>query len=313
MKEETVKVFTDLFAEGYLPPKAILYLGLICNLRCPYCYLPYKSTMPDEVKFDQLLEKLLSLDVKRLEVLGGEPFIYKNRLLLVLEQVKKRNIALAISTNGLIYDKEVVEKLRMSGIEKFQVSIDACTPATYMKVRGGTAENFDKVIKNIKRFQEDELDVILSFVLVKPNINELGAFVEMANRLNVRKLNIGTFTPVGEGKNVWNWMLTQEDFNSVSAQLEKLKVSYPNIDISFNGAEGGAGELCNAGTTEIAVLPNGDIYPCGLFVGLPSYKIGNLFTGLNATRLKSILVKETLLANSYKQRCVACKIATEVK
>ena len=36
---------------------------------------------------------------------------------------------------------------------------------------------------------------------------------------------------------------------------------------------------CGCGNDYIAITPQGDIYPCHQFVGMPEYKMGNLYEG----------------------------------
>ena len=77
--------------------------------------------MNDEIPLDSLLSKLMKLGVKRFEVLGGEPFIHKNKLLHLLEYAKENKIDIdSISTNGLIYNRDISNAIRGSNIKAFK-------------------------------------------------------------------------------------------------------------------------------------------------------------------------------------------------
>ena len=309
-REQAIELFSDFSGGMAVPPKVILYLGLICNLSCPYCYLPYKTRMPDEMPIEEILDKLKALGARKLEILGGEPLIYKNRLLYVLKFAKENHMEVdSISTNGLIYDSYVVEILKSVRVNTFQVSLDSTLESTYGIVRHGTSENFKKVKINIARFVSDGLPVCMSFVLLKQNIDQVKSFVELASNMHVKKVDFGTFTPIGEGIKVWDWSISQTEFNRVSKEVMELRKMHPEMEIIFNGINDTKGHLCEAGTSEVAVFPNGDLYPCGLFTGLPSQKIGNIRNGIDSKKLRSIFELENPDAEDYRSRCVACKIS----
>lgn len=307
---KTIDLFSDLLDGTYVPPKVILYLGLICNLKCPYCYLPYKVKLEDEIQIQVILKKLMDMGAKKLEILGGEPFVYRSKLLDILRFAKENHIDIdSISTNGLIYDGTVIEAIKTTGIGTFQISLDCATSKTYQIVRAGNELNFHKVCENINKFVECGLPVRLSFVILKTNISEIRQFMELTNSFKVKKVNFGIFSPIGEGKGVWKWMLSQEEFDAVSSDIKALKVEYPHIEVVFNGVNEHKGDLCEAGTSEIAVFPNGNLYPCGLFTGLPNQKIGNIMSDVDSVKLKSIFKMETTNALKYHDRCVACKMS----
>ena len=308
--DKTIDLFADLLEGTYVPPKVILYLGLICNLKCPYCYLPYKVKMCDELQTQIILNKLKDLGAKKLEILGGEPFIYRSKLIDIVKFAKENGIDIdSISTNGLIFDESVIAAIKTTGIGTFQISLDCATSKTYQIVRAGSESNFHKVKENISKFVKCGLPVRLSFVLLKPNVAEIKQFMELADSFKIKKVNFGTFSPVGEGKGVWKWMLSQSELNKVSAEIEALKLEYRHIDVVFNSMNEYKGDLCEAGTSEIAIFPNGDLYPCGLFTGLPNQKIGNIMSKVDSAKLKSIFKMETTNATNYYDRCIACKIS----
>ena len=108
-------------------------------------------------------------------------------------------------------------------------------------------------------------------------------------------------------------MLSQKEFIKASLEIEAQRRAYPGTEIVFSGSNETCGLFCEAGISKIAVLPNGDIYPCGLFIGTPSGKIGTVKYGIDSKMLKSILEIETVDADKYYERCVACKLCVQSK
>src|SRR5574340_1183550 len=118
-KEKVVELLANsLYGGGFIPPKAVVYLGLICNLKCPYCYLPYKAKMANEIPIEVMMEKLKCLGVKKLQVLGGEPFVYRPKLPYILDFARENKMEIeTIAINELNYDQKIIEKLKLSNVK----------------------------------------------------------------------------------------------------------------------------------------------------------------------------------------------------
>jgi radical SAM protein with 4Fe4S-binding SPASM domain len=292
-----------------IPPHVEFYVGLVCNLRCPYCYLPYKGKLEDELPIMTLLKRLADLGMKSIEILGGEPFIYADKLSYLFDFVKVNRIALtSISTNGTIFDSNITYKLMKSNVKHLQISLDAATEKTYKIVRGGREGLFNRVLENAKKFVQMNMPVTASFVLMKPNISEITQFVELTNEIGIKRISFGAMNPIGEGKNVREWVLTQEDYKNAKKEIDKIKGKYKNIYITLKNETDIRGDLCSAGISKIAVLPNGDLYPCGLFVGEPEFKLGNIMNEISGSKLKLLFQQETVNSKTYWKKCVACKL-----
>ena len=154
-----------------------LGVGNVCNLKCRTCS-PYCSTKwIDEFKhrtgeqkyeFNNLeVDKSItdskfweelddwSSTVKRLEIMGGEPFYMKEFHILIDKLIANGNskhITLAMSTNGTIFNEKLCNKIR----ENFKslglnVSIDGIGKH-FDFLRHGN--NWDKVKKNLDGFYE---------------------------------------------------------------------------------------------------------------------------------------------------------------
>jgi len=61
---------------------------------------------------------------------------------------------------------------------------------------------------------------------------------------------------------------------------------------------------CGAGRTYIAIDPRGDIYPCHRFQGMPEWKMGDIFTGINYN-IQSIFMQSVVERALKCQKCWA--------
>lgn len=134
-------------------PDKILDLQLIfdntCNLKCRSCNANYSSKWREEAidrkipfwessakvdmndtensKFWTEMDDWIK-DLRRLEIMGGEPFYmkeFKRFVEVLIEKDKAKDIALTLSTNGTIADKEFLDKIATNFKDvAFSVSID---------------------------------------------------------------------------------------------------------------------------------------------------------------------------------------------
>lgn len=97
----------------------IIQLGYKCNLNCAYCYQnKYKNN--DEMSkdvMDKIIEKVNARDdVYRIHFLGGEPFLYYEKMLYIIDNIKKKNVTYSVATNGM-FKKEFYELQEKLGYE----------------------------------------------------------------------------------------------------------------------------------------------------------------------------------------------------
>lgn len=108
-----------------------LLLGLKCNFKCNYCaqrnidQKKIPDTTPKKVEsFIQMLAES-RLDLERISLMGGEPFVYwkgiKKLVPLLREKYKQADIRLI--TNGSLLDKDKVEELLKYDV-KIHISYD---------------------------------------------------------------------------------------------------------------------------------------------------------------------------------------------
>ncbi len=81
--------------------------------------------------------------------------------------------------------------------------MDAATPETYQDIRGG---NFATALAGIERLvahAKPQNHIVMTFVLMKRNIQELGAYIELAKRLGVTTVGIHHLTDTAVPADKW--------------------------------------------------------------------------------------------------------------
>lgn len=157
-----------------------------CNLRCPMCprtimsldkagkvgfmdFKFYKSLIDQGVK-----NGLCSIKLNYL----GEPLIHPDVVKQVEYAKKKGVIEVMFNTNAVALTEEMSRKLLAAGLDSIFFSVDSPYAAKYNKIRVGA--DFDKVVKNIKKFVElknklgcKHVQTRVSMVLMKNTKKEL--------------------------------------------------------------------------------------------------------------------------------------------
>ncbi len=168
-------------------PKAIqLQTVNACNAACTMCPYPlYKSEFPAGRMAPELFDKVLDEIAQHPEcdtfipMLQNEPFLDK-KLFERIAQVKARtqgSVTVELVTNGAFLDERNIEKIRASGLDLLDISLDAVSPEVYRKVRIGL--DYDRVMAGVDRVLNAGLtdtEVFVRLVRLKDNIQEAEAF-----------------------------------------------------------------------------------------------------------------------------------------
>ena len=118
-------------------------LNASCNLKCPMCPISAESPKGKGKKtwFDfEFFKELIDYSVKKgtraikLNYIN-EPLIRNDLINFITYAKDKGIIDIYFSTNGILLNKDISEKLIKSGLTRIQVSVDAFTQETYNKVR----------------------------------------------------------------------------------------------------------------------------------------------------------------------------------
>jgi len=128
--------------------RSITYLRIsvtdLCNLRCRYCRpaegVPLLSH-DDILSYEEIAEftvEAVNMGITKVRLTGGEPLVRKGIVSLVEMLGEVRGIEdLSMTTNGLLLSKFAL-RLKKSGVQRINVSLDAISPERYRHItRGG--------------------------------------------------------------------------------------------------------------------------------------------------------------------------------
>ncbi len=164
--------------------------GTLCNLTCEHCFI---SCSPKNDSFgflsvDQVrrrLEESLAIGVKEYYFTGGEPFLNRDMVTILVETL--RYGPATVLTNGTVFKEEWLETLQAAESDsiyslEFRVSIDGFSPETNDPIRGkGT---FDRAMQGVRQLVHFGFLPIITATRTWPDDREMEVVRQFVSVLN---------------------------------------------------------------------------------------------------------------------------------
>ena len=192
----------DTYA-AHRPLSVFLQVASGCNIECYMCIEQLRpprarrgrdlQSLPREV-FDKLCAQVFPYSSTLHIGFGGEPSLSPD-FLYFIERGFEHGQCVKLTTNGTRLDQPGVAATIARCVSEMQVSMDGATKETYERIRVGSS--WARMQANLKLFNEHRLAypaaerarLSLWFVLMKSNLHELVAFIEMAARLQAESVH----------------------------------------------------------------------------------------------------------------------------
>ncbi|BAF59066.1 arylsulfatase regulator [Pelotomaculum thermopropionicum SI] len=279
-----------------------LNLTFNCNLACEYCFIHDKSpagrmTFATAKNAVDLLVERAAYPAVNITLIGGEPLLefelIKKIVPYALEAAGKRNLGVtwSVTTNGTLINEDILKFFASHKIGML-LSIDG-GPATHDRYRRtksgeGTWHKIAGLIPLIKKYQPWlGARMTVSTEAVDTMWEDYSVLVGMG-------INQFIIAPA-QGARRW----TREQVERYGLGLVKILLDYhrlrrrgiPLFIEEFEKDESEYGFWgCRAGSTSLAVAPNGDVSPCSKMLGLTEeagkYIIGNVNSGIDVKLLE---------------------------
>jgi len=288
----------------HLKPSAVYFNPTErCNLNCSYCYIPEAMRRGGEhMDAAQVLEALEKLHLyfrshmpegRLPQVIfhGAEPLLNRKAIFAGIERYADR-FRFGVQTNATLLDDDAVSFLTSHGVG-IGLSLDG--PAAAVADRTRRRWNGDGVFDHVVR-AIDRLDGYPGYnvicTMTSENLLHLTEMVTFfherrvpACMLNVTRCTLpGARTVRGSDQDVSQAYIaalerTHELYRQSGRKL--VVANFANILIAILAPT--ARRLmcdispCGGGRSFFALSPNGDLFPCSEFIGLPAFNGGNLF------------------------------------
>jgi cyclic pyranopterin phosphate synthase len=219
-----------------------------CNLRCRYC-MPAdgveNKAHQEILSYEDILRIVktgIELGIKKVRITGGEPLV---RLGVedFISNLKKMDLEdISMTSNAVLLSKKA-RKLKESGLDRINVSLDTLDPAKFKKIT--RRDNLAQVLNGIRAALEAELDPVKLNVVVMKGINddELFDFVEMSRKekLSIRFIE---YMPLGGEAEAEKFISSREIKDLIQKKYQLLPaVSKGNGPANYFKIEGSEGNI----------------------------------------------------------------------
>lgn len=255
-----------------------------CNLACVHCRAAcdgLRAVRRDEAVESYLLDYVAREKVFVVNISGGEPLLHPD-LAGIVARLTADGVHVGVSTNGFLWPRNS-ERLIAAGLRYVQISLDG-PPEVHNRIRRNP-QAYDAAIAGLRDARRHGIRTQMNTVLSRLSAPHLDWIYALASELEVQ-LHVRRFIPVGTGKVNRELIPGPEEHLALIRRLVELQsrgAVQMDIEEPLTARLLPAGERpqmgCGAGTTQIGIAMNGDIFPCIFF----RHPIGNVLReGLDA-------------------------------
>ena len=246
-----------------------------CNLRCAMCHIPL-SPAPEmssgEIK--ELILDAASLHPKRVVFSGGEPLL-RSDIFELLKFVQQQRINACLTSNGMLIDDAVAEKLVDCGVGVVNISIEG--PAhVHDSLRG--RGSFAKATRALECLVRHKVEVSIATIVCRQNFNTLPYVMDLAHTYGITMVKFQPFSRIflSEKEDGRKFFLPATAVRFVLKSIEETVRRAETYKISTNPVSylyqipacicglplDHAGTNCAAVWSSCSISSEGDIYLC---------------------------------------------------
>jgi len=237
--------------KSFSPTNLYYLISFACNERCTKCH--HWAIRPAFTPLDSSLvaHAINSLpDLTEFCIVGGEPLLFRDRIISLLTAIKNHPCRTVLITNGVLMDAAFIDRISRLKIH-IVVSIDTVDRKHWQFVRG--RDTMDIVLGNLRYarsvLRPDQLSI--QSVLAQETKKYLADVRALADELGVYH-SIQDYMAEGFGG----------EWTAMPAHEKRVPEN----------------EICHAAGRNLSVLPNGDVFTCFQQSWMPGCQkpLGNL-------------------------------------
>lgn len=176
--------FINCAKEKRIPLSCTLELTRICNFNCPHCYLKGSNLAMIPLDFTKkLLYDLRKKGTYFLTLTGGEVLLYSDFADLY-SYAYDIGFSITLFTNGYLIDDKIKKLLIKKPPQKIEISVYGISNDEYYGA-SNVIDPFDKVISNIKFLKENNIKVVIKYVITNYNIHIFSKIKQLATDMDL--------------------------------------------------------------------------------------------------------------------------------
>lgn len=285
------------------PKLLMIHPGQDCNLKCIYCYDEEDRKEKEDIlsieEYEKILDQAKRLGISQIQILGGEPLLYKN-IKRLIKKCCLLDLDIVIYSNATLLDQTWIDYL-LKFQDKITILVSCDPKETYLETCG--KDLFDKADENIKKAIHSGLKVRFFIPVTKMNFDFIKDYAIKRCELNNLVPVFERYLPIGKKEIDEKLMLNKEQWNEIIKLSSELQKKYQITPIGeIVSSIRGTG--CNDFYESIHISNTGEIAPCDYLIG--KYSIGNI-KDLSLKKVWNIYRHYRKKWNKLPDECVGCK------
>lgn len=159
-----------------------------CNNDCIFCFNNHdKAKSFDFAKAKEDLALAAKAKIQYVDFYGGEPLLYKDKLLELIKYAHELGLISSVATNITLLDKNTIDTFNKYGLKQIRTSLLGNNEDTHDLItrrKGSFAETINN-LKDLKKYYQGE--VIVNVVVTKINYKKLKQIVDLIEGIDQDK------------------------------------------------------------------------------------------------------------------------------
>lgn len=239
-------------------------------IHCSSCSSMFRSDIfsLDEIK--RIIDELISFNVSRISLSGGEPFLHPD-LMSIVEYVSSKKIVCDIYSAGIIIDnsgvhsisRNLLKTLKHKGLHRIMFNLQSINELIYNDIMGTIGQQ-RYVFESINNALKENIEIELHVVPMKLNLNEIDTILNYACEHKIKQVSF--LRLVKHGRAYSNDIeLDEKTQLQLSKNLKELTKKYNNIRIGIPLTQEHLNCACHAIKNKLYIKYDGCMYGCEAF------------------------------------------------
>ncbi len=261
----------DQFHKSYDISEILFEITNRCLLNCVFCSTKANKNNKKFLDKDfifSILHELQTINVKIIQLSGGEPFLHPD-LLEISDHITKMGFFLEIYTSGTYSEGGPIPRSIFNSLSnKDKISLRFNLQSVTEKSHNNLVNYqyaFKNAITSIKNAINENIKTEIHFLPTTLNYKEIKPMINFCENLGVTKLKILRYLPQGRGAKNLSLQLNYKQLKSFMVELKEINsLSNLKIDIgkSFDCITPNGGKTCLAGKKKFLIDFNKNLFPC---------------------------------------------------
>ncbi len=185
-----------------------------CNLACIHCrasaeYGPYEGELSTQEVF-RVMDEIASFSKPVIIMTGGEPLL-RSDIFDLASYGTAKGFRMVMATNGTLFNEEIIQKMKTSGIQRISISIDGPTAETHDAFRK-VERSFESSLRGIGMAKKGGIEFQINTTITQVNLHLIPDILRLAVDLGAVALHIFLLVPTGRGKELKDQEISAQDY-----------------------------------------------------------------------------------------------------